>query len=120
MTVPLSDTRLTSAEVRLAQYREQSTWSNATYGSGAEKALHEIATGLKEEIDRLRLFGEQQHAERGVELENLRASWRDVRELLIRGASASDVLNVMDRHDRAVMFAKANAARAADALGAGQ
>lgn len=42
------------AEVRLAQYREQATWSNATHGSGAEKALHEIASELQAEVQRLR------------------------------------------------------------------
>lgn len=44
----------TPAEIRLAQYADRSTWSTATYDSGTEKALHEIALGLKEEIDRLR------------------------------------------------------------------
>ncbi|WP_069885253.1 hypothetical protein [Streptomyces luteocolor] len=45
----------TAAEIRLAQYAEAPTkWSTATYGSGAEKALHDIALGLKAEIDRLR------------------------------------------------------------------
>jgi hypothetical protein len=45
---------LTPAEIRLAQYADRSTWSTATYDSGNEKALHEIALGLKAEIDRLR------------------------------------------------------------------
>jgi hypothetical protein len=45
----------TPAEIRLAQYGERtSTWSTATYNDGTEKALHEIALGLKAEIDRLR------------------------------------------------------------------
>lgn len=45
----------TPAEVRLAQYGERTkTWSTATYDGGSEKALHEIALGLKTEIDRLR------------------------------------------------------------------
>lgn len=48
-------TDLTPAEVRLAQYGQRtSTWSTATYNDGTEKALHEIALGLKTEIDRLR------------------------------------------------------------------
>ena len=42
------------AEIRLAQYGERSTWSTATYDSGAEKALHQIALDLKAELDRLR------------------------------------------------------------------
>lgn len=46
---------LTTAEIRLAQYGERtSTWSTATYNDGTEKALHEIALGLKSEVDRLR------------------------------------------------------------------
>jgi hypothetical protein len=50
-----STDRLTPAEIRLAQYGERtSTWSTATHNDGTEKALHEIALGLKEEIDRLR------------------------------------------------------------------
>lgn len=45
----------TPAEIRLAQYGQRtSTWSTATYDSGTEKALHEIALGLKAEVDRLR------------------------------------------------------------------
>jgi hypothetical protein len=56
--------KLTPAEIRLAQYGQRtSTWSTATYNDGTEKALHEIALGLKEEIDRLRFrlaeLGEQ-------------------------------------------------------------
>jgi hypothetical protein len=45
---------LTPAEIRLAQYADRSTWSTATYDSGNEKALHEIALGLKAELDRVR------------------------------------------------------------------
>lgn len=45
----------TAAEIRLAQYAQRpKTWSTATYDNGTEKALHEIALGLKAEIDRLR------------------------------------------------------------------
>lgn len=44
----------TPAEIRLAQYGERSTWSTATYDSGTEKALHEIALELKAEVHRLR------------------------------------------------------------------
>jgi hypothetical protein len=52
---PITDTQLTPAEIRLAQYGERtSTWSTATYNDGTEKALHEIALGLKAEVDRLR------------------------------------------------------------------
>lgn len=47
-------TQPTPAETRLAQYADRSTWTNATYSSGTEKALHEIALGLKAEVDRLR------------------------------------------------------------------
>ncbi|MFJ9101351.1 hypothetical protein ACIRJM_23120 [Streptomyces sp. NPDC102405] len=49
-----TEQQLTPAEIRLAQYGERGTWSNATYGDGTEKALHEIAIGLKAEVDRLR------------------------------------------------------------------
>lgn len=50
-----TDEQITPAEIRLAQYGERtSTWSTATYNDGTEKALHEIALGLKAEIDRLR------------------------------------------------------------------
>jgi hypothetical protein len=46
---------LTPAEIRLAQYGQRtSTWSTATYNGGTEKALHEIALGLKAELDRVR------------------------------------------------------------------
>lgn len=52
---PLTDQQLTPAEIRLAQYAQRtSTWSTATYNDGTEKALHEIALGLKAEVDRLR------------------------------------------------------------------
>jgi hypothetical protein len=54
-------TEQTPAEIRLAQYADRGTWSTATYGSGNEKALHEIALGLKAEVDRLRAeLAEQQ------------------------------------------------------------
>lgn len=44
-----------AAQVRLAQYGERTkTWSTATYDSGTEKALHEIASALSAEVDRLR------------------------------------------------------------------
>ncbi|MFJ6566572.1 hypothetical protein ACIQNU_04080 [Streptomyces sp. NPDC091292] len=55
VTDRLTDQQQTPAEIRLAQYGERtSTWSTATYNDGTEKALHEIALGLKTEIDRLR------------------------------------------------------------------
>lgn len=50
----MTEQHLTPAETRLAQYSERGTWSNATYSDGTEKALHEIALGLKAEVDRLR------------------------------------------------------------------
>lgn len=51
----MADQHLTPAEIRLAQYGQRtSTWSTATYNDGTEKALHEIALGLKAEVDRLR------------------------------------------------------------------
>ncbi|MFE9363721.1 hypothetical protein ACFYNN_13070 [Streptomyces sp. NPDC006978] len=50
-----SPTAVGAALVRLRQYGERtSTWSTATYGSGAEKALHETALTLAAEVDRLR------------------------------------------------------------------
>jgi hypothetical protein len=50
-----TDQQPTPAETRLAQYGQRtSTWSTATYDSGTEKALHEIALGLKAELDRVR------------------------------------------------------------------
>ncbi|WP_097982814.1 hypothetical protein [Streptomyces sp. f150] len=40
---------------RLRQYGERtSTWSTATYNDGTEKALHQIAVSLAEEVERLR------------------------------------------------------------------
>jgi hypothetical protein len=43
------------ARVRLAQYGERTkTWSTATYDSGTERALHEIAVALLAEADALR------------------------------------------------------------------
>ncbi|MFE7233923.1 hypothetical protein ACFVAF_25300 [Streptomyces sp. NPDC057596] len=51
----MTEQQLTPAEIRLAQYSERtSTWSTATYNDGTEKALHEIALGLKAELDRVR------------------------------------------------------------------
>lgn len=51
----MTNQQLTPAEIRLAQYGQRtSTWSTATYNDGTEKALHEIALGLKAEVDRLR------------------------------------------------------------------
>ncbi|WP_318202997.1 hypothetical protein [Streptomyces sp. SCL15-4] len=51
----MTDQQLTPAEIRLAQYGQRtSTWSTATYNDGTEKALNEIALGLKAEVDRLR------------------------------------------------------------------
>ncbi len=47
--------QLTVAEVRLAQYRGRTkTWLTATYDSGAEKALHEIACGLRDALEVVR------------------------------------------------------------------
>ncbi|MGW2844413.1 hypothetical protein [Streptomyces sp. NPDC001274] len=43
------------ALARLQQYGERtSTWSTATYDSGTERALHEIALTLAAEVDRLK------------------------------------------------------------------
>lgn len=51
----MTDQQLTPAEIRLAQDGQRtSTWSTATYNDGTEKALHEMAIGLKAELDRLR------------------------------------------------------------------
>jgi hypothetical protein len=60
---PLIEQQLTPAEIRLAQYAERGTWSTATYNDGTEKALYEIALGLKAEIDRLRVQLTDQQAE---------------------------------------------------------
>ncbi|MGW2010958.1 hypothetical protein [Streptomyces nigrescens] len=44
-----------AASIRLAQYGERtSTWSTATYDSGTERALHEIALTLNAEVVELR------------------------------------------------------------------
>lgn len=54
---PESQTPMTAhaASVRLGQYGARpKTWSTATYDSGAEKALHEIAVALDTEVKRLR------------------------------------------------------------------
>lgn len=51
MSAPMT---LAEALVRLQQYGERtSTWSTATYDSGAEKALHQIAVTLVAEVSRL-------------------------------------------------------------------
>lgn len=43
---------ITPAEVRLEQYgRRTKTWSTATYDSGTEKALHEIACQLRDTLE---------------------------------------------------------------------
>lgn len=56
--------RLTPAEIRLAQYGEHAkSWSTATYNDGAEKALHEIALGLKTELDRVRTESDQLYSD---------------------------------------------------------
>lgn len=44
----------TPAEIRLDQYAERATFSVATYESGNERALHQIATELRAEVERLR------------------------------------------------------------------
>jgi hypothetical protein len=49
-----TEQQLTPAEIRLAQYADRGTWTTATYNDGTQKALHEIALGLKAEVDRLR------------------------------------------------------------------
>lgn len=41
------------AQIRLSQYRE-ARFAVATYGSGSERALHEIASTLSAELDRVR------------------------------------------------------------------
>lgn len=52
MTAPMTPD---AALIRLRQYGERtSTWSTATYDSGTEKALHEIALTLAAEVSRLR------------------------------------------------------------------
>ncbi|MFI2031903.1 hypothetical protein [Streptomyces buecherae] len=52
-TAPELDAR--AAQIRLRQYGEcTSTWSTATYDSGTEHALHQIATALLAEVKRLR------------------------------------------------------------------
>ncbi|MEU3432353.1 hypothetical protein [Streptomyces sp. NPDC006863] len=53
----MTDTPMTpdTALARLRQYGERtSTWSTATYNDGTEKALHQIAVSLAEEVERLR------------------------------------------------------------------
>lgn len=51
---PQAPMTLQAARVRLAQYGERtSTWSTATYDSGTERALHEIAQTLLAEVNRL-------------------------------------------------------------------
>lgn len=46
---------LTPAEVRLGQYGERTkTWSTATYDSGTERALYEIACGLRDTLEETR------------------------------------------------------------------
>ncbi|HZF92021.1 hypothetical protein [Streptomyces sp.] len=63
---------LTPAEVRLAQYGERTkAWSTATYDSGTEKALHEIACALQSTLEETR---DQRNAARlrVIELEEQR------------------------------------------------
>ncbi|MFF2650549.1 hypothetical protein [Streptomyces sp. NPDC058045] len=53
-----------AALARLSQYGERtSTWSNAAYNDGTEKALHEIALSLAAEVERLRGELEQVRAD---------------------------------------------------------
>jgi hypothetical protein len=54
-TTPPTNQQPIPAEIRLAQYGDRSTWSTATYDSGTEKSLHEIALELKAELDRVRI-----------------------------------------------------------------
>jgi hypothetical protein len=59
-TITLGDLSPDAAEVRLAQYGERTkTWSTATYESGTERALHEIALSLLGEVKRLRSEAER-------------------------------------------------------------
>lgn len=43
-----------AAQIRLGQYGERARFTVATYDSGTEKALHEIALTLSAELDRVR------------------------------------------------------------------
>ncbi|GAP46918.1 hypothetical protein [Streptomyces azureus] len=88
----MSTDRLTPAEVRLAQYGERtSTWSTATYNDGAEKALHEIALGLKVEIDRLRAELARQERLHGDTIDD-RDRAQDAADKLAYAVAAEDVI----------------------------
>lgn len=76
-----------AALVRLRQYGERtSTWSTATYASGTERTLHQIAHTLAGELDRVR--ADQDGAIRAVV--DLAASIGEARGVLARDICGRD------------------------------
>jgi hypothetical protein len=84
-------TALTAAEIRLGQYADRSTWSNATYNDGTEKALHEIALGLKAEVDRLRAELARQERLHGDTIDD-RDRAQDAADKLAYAVASEDVI----------------------------
>jgi hypothetical protein len=88
----MSSDRLTPAEIRLAQYGERtSTWSTATYDDGTEKALQEIALGLKAEVDRLRAELVRQERLHGDTIDD-RDRAQDAADKLAYAVASEDVI----------------------------
>jgi hypothetical protein len=102
--------RGTAARVHLTQYGERTkTWSTATYNSGAERALYEIALTLAAEADGLRGRVAQLEAERHTTNEAL----SDV-TVALREREAAPLTIFRAEHDSIVMglYTTAAAARA--------
>lgn len=103
----MSETPMTPAEAakRLDQYGTEATFRVATYGSGNERALHEIGLTLRTEVDRLR-----------ARIEEL-TSQRD--DLLVEDALAEQQRDetFVPRTERSYWAAIADALNAAVAVG---
>ena len=87
---------VTPAEVRLGQYSERTkTWSTATYDSGTERALHEIACGLRDALEEVR---DQRNAAR-LKVMGLEARLAEHERLAGTYPSALPWAKLMDHED---------------------
>lgn len=106
---------LTPAEVRLGQYSERTkTWSTATYDSGTERALHEIACALRDTLEEVR---DQRNAAR-LKVMGLEAERHSTNEALddavqaLRTRETSPLTVYRASHDSIVMGLYTTAAAA--------
>lgn len=91
-----------AASVRLAQYGERTkTWSTATYDSGTEKALHEIAMTLQARVDEVERKYTFDTAELKRQLESARVDGRRLIRAEQRRAELEAVLATHRKDDQA-------------------